>query len=272
MTAQIAVPRQNPVAPAVIEIGTVAGRRLRRLRRAPGRLVGIIMNPIIVLVAFGYLLGGSMTAPGDTNYAEYIFAGGLMQVGLAGITPTAVAVALDLRSGLVDRLRSLPIARATVLIGNSLGDLAMGVIGIAVVTLAGLVLGWRPHAAPLSVLAGFGVAAVFVYAMIWVGMMLGLLWHNLETIESVGGLLAVLFSFLSTGFISPDKMPALVRPIAEWNPVSAVVTVVRQLWGNPQHIDGFAATNSTLVVVVSIAAVLLITGAISIRRYRTSSR
>jgi ABC transporter DrrB family efflux protein len=272
MTAQVVQGGRNPLVPAMIEIGTVAGRRLRRLRRAPGRLVGIIMNPIIVLVAFGYLLGGSMVAPGHANYTEYIFAGGLMQVGLAGITPTAVAVALDLRSGLVDRLRSLPISRATVLIGNSLGDWVMGLLGIAVVTLAGLGLGWRPHAGPLAVLAGFGVAAVFVYAMVWVGIMLGLLWGNLETIESVGGLLAVLFSFLSTGFISPDKMPALVRPIAEWNPVSAVVTAVRQLWGNPQNIDGFAVTNHTLVVVVSIAVVLLVTGTISVRRYRTSSR
>ncbi|MEU1056173.1 ABC transporter permease [Streptomyces sp. NPDC005876] len=271
MTAHAVRVRERPLASALIEIETVAARRLRRLRRAPGRLVGIIMNPIIVLVAFGYLLGGSVVAPGDGEYTEYIFAGGLMQVGLAGITPTAVAVALDLRSGLVDRLRSLPISRATVLIGNSLGDLVMGLLGITVVTLAGLLLGWRPHTDPLSVLAGFGVAAVFVYAMVWVGIMLGLLWRNLETIESVGGLIAVVFSFLSTGFISPDRMPALVRPIAEWNPVSAVVTSVRDLWGNPQNVTGFAATHSTLVVVLSLAAVLAVTGTISIRRYRTDT-
>jgi ABC-type polysaccharide/polyol phosphate export permease len=147
----------------------------------------------------------------------------------------------------------------------------MGLLGITVVTLAGLLLGWRPHTDPLSVLAGFGVAAVFVYAMVWVGIMLGLLWRNLETIESVGGLIAVVFSFLSTGFISPDRMPALVRPIAEWNPVSAVVTSVRDLWGNPQNVTGFAATHSTLVVVLSLAAVLAVTGTISIRRYRTDT-
>jgi ABC-2 type transport system permease protein len=271
MTKDVMRGRERFLASALIEIETVAARRLRRLRRAPGRLVGIIMNPIIVLVAFGYLLGGSVVAPGNSRYTEYIFAGGLMQIGLAGITPTAVAVALDLRGGLVDRLRSLPISRVTVLIGNSIGDLVMGLLGMAVVTVAGLVLGWRPHSSPLAVLAGFGVAAVFIYAMVWVGIMLGLLWRNLETIESVGSLIAVLFSFLSTGFISPDKMPALVRPIAEWNPVSAVVTAVRQLWGNPQHVSGFTATHSALVVVVSIAAVLLVTGVISIRRYRTST-
>lgn len=271
MTAQVVQARESRLTAALIEIETVAARRLRRLRRAPGRLVGIIMNPIIVLVAFGYLLGDSVVAPGNGDYTEYIFAGGLMQVGLAGITPTAVAVALDLRSGLVDRMRSLPISRATVLIGNSIADWIMGLLGIAVVTLAGLVLGWRPHADPLSVLAGFAVAAVFIYAMVWVGIMLGLLWRNLETIESFGGLIAVLFSFLSTGFMSPEKMPALVRPIAEWNPVSAVVTAVRQLWDNPQNVSGFAATHSALVVVLSLTAVLLVTGVVSIRRYRTST-
>jgi ABC transporter DrrB family efflux protein len=272
MTTHVVEIHKGPVASIMIEIGTVAGRRLRRLRRAPGRLVGIIMNPIIVLVAFGYLLGGSVVAPGNSNYSEYIFAGGLMQVGLAGITPTAVAVALDLRSGLVDRLRSLPVSRPTVLVGNSLGDLVMGLLGIAVVTVAGFALGWRPHAGPLSVLAGFALVAVFVYAMVWVGILLGLLWRNLETIESVGGLIAVVFSFLSTAFISPEKMPALVRPIAELNPVSAVVTQVRDLWGNPQNVSGFSSTHSTLVVAVSLSAVLLVTSLISIRLYGASKR
>ncbi|MER7346940.1 ABC transporter permease [Streptomyces aurantiacus] len=271
MTTQVAGVGAGALASALIEIETVAARRLRRLRRAPGGLVGIIMNPIIVLVAFGYLLGASVEVPGGSDYSEYIFAGGLMQVGLAGITPTAMAVALDLRSGLVDRLRSLPISKATVLIGHSIGDLVTGLFGMAVVTVVGLALGWRPHGDPLSVLAGFAVAAAFVYAMVWVGIMLGLLWRNPETISSIGGLIAVLFSFLSTGFISSEKMPALVRPIAEWNPVSAVVTVVRQLWDNPQHVSGFAATHSVLVAVLSLTAVLLVAGAISMRRYRADA-
>jgi len=255
----------------VTEILTIAGRRLRRLRRAPGRLVGVIMNPIIVLIAFGYLLGGSMVLPGGSSYAEYIFAGGLMQVGLAGISPTAVAIAMDLRSGLVDRLRSLPISRSAVLVGNTLGDLAMGVVGLFVVIIVGFVLGWRPHNGILATLAGFGMVIVFIYAMVWVGVLLGLMWKNLETIESVSGLIAVGFSFLSTGFISPEQMPALIRPIAEWNPVSAVVTVCRELWGNPQYVSGFAVENSWLVVIVSLAAVLTVTSVISVRRYSSWS-
>ncbi|CAM5732097.1 Transport permease protein OS=Streptomyces fumanus OX=67302 GN=GCM10018772_39360 PE=3 SV=1 [Streptomyces fumanus] len=105
-----------------------------------------------------------------------------------------------------------------------------------------------------------------------VGVGIGLLWRNLETIESVGGLIAVVFSFLSTGFISPDPDRRAGPPIAEWNPVSAVVTAVRDLWGNPQNVSGFAATHSALVVVLSLAAVLAVTGMISIRRYRSSNR
>jgi ABC-2 type transport system permease protein len=274
MSAATAVAAARPVVPAVwtaTEILTVAGRRLRRLRRAPGRLVGVIMNPIIVLVAFGYLLGGSMTAPGGASYSEYIFAGGLMQVGLAGIAPTAIAIAMDLRSGLVDRLRSLPVSRSTVLVGNALGDLMMGVLGLVVVVGAGTLLGWRSHSGILPTLAGFAVVVVFIYAMVWVGVLLGLLWRNVETVGSISGLIAVVFSFLSTGFVAPERMPALIRPIAEWNPVSAVVTVCRELWGNPQTSSGFVVENSWLVAIVSLAAVLLVTNVLSVRRYRSWS-
>jgi ABC-2 type transport system permease protein len=267
-TATEAVRSVTPTAWAVTEIRTIARRRLVRLRRAPGRLVGVIMNPIIVLVAFGYLLGGSMVLPGGSSYSEYIFAGGLMQVGLAGISPTAIAIAMDLRSGLIDRLRSLPISRSAVLVGNTLGDLAMGVLGMVVVAGAGYLLGWRTHSGLLSTLAGFAAVIVFIYAMVWVGVLLGLLWRNLETIESVSGLIAVAFSFLSAGFIAPERMPALIRPVAEWNPVSAVVTVCRELWGNPQSERGYPVASSWLVVVVSLAAVLLVTSVLSVRRYR----
>jgi ABC-2 type transport system permease protein len=260
-----------PVSWTISETLTIAGRRLRRLRRAPGRLVGVIMNPIIVLIAFGYLLGGALVLPSGSSYAEYIFAGGMMQIGLAGISPTAIAIAMDLRSGLIDRLRSMPVSRVSVLAGNTLGDLAMGVLGMVVVTATGLVLGWRPHNGILPTLAGFGLVVVFLYAMMWVGVLFGLLWTNLETIESVSSLIAVAFSFLSTGFLVPETMPALIRPIAEWNPFSAAVTACRALWGNPQGGGGFATDNSALVVVVSLAVVLLVTNVLSVRRYRTWS-
>ncbi|MGW7367523.1 ABC transporter permease [Streptomyces sp. NPDC054841] len=265
--------RQPAAAGALlVESFAVAGRRLRRLRRAPGRLIGIVMNPLVSLVVLGYLFQGSLSISGQGSYQEYIFAGVAAQVGLAGIGPTAVAIAMDLRGGLVDRFRSLPISRSAVLIGHTLGDLIVGMIGLAVVTGFGLLFGWRPHGGALSVLAGFAVLAVFMYTMLWVGVMLGMFSRNLETINVVAGLATVLFTFLSNTFQSVDRLPGWLRPVAEWNPVSAVVTALRRLWGNPVATGGgFPGEHASLAIVVSLGVVFVVTVLLSLRRYRTAA-
>jgi ABC transporter DrrB family efflux protein len=261
-----------PAAPValLVETTAVAGRRLRRLRRAPGRLIGIVMNPLVSLVVLGFLFQGSLSISAAGSYQEYIFAGVAAQVGLAGIGPTAVAIAMDLRGGLVDRFRSLPISRSAVLVGHTLGDLAVGMIGLVAITGLGLLFGWRPHTGPLSVLMGFALLAVFMYAMLWVGVVLGMFSRNMETINVVAGLATVLFTFLSNTFQSVDRLPGWLQPVAEWNPVSAVVTALRKLWGNPVAAGGgFPATHLTLAIGVSLGAVFVITVLLSLHRYRS---
>ncbi|MEU3499451.1 ABC transporter permease [Streptomyces hundungensis] len=265
----------RPAAPLALAVESlaVAGRRLRRLRRAPGRLIGIIMNPLVSMIVLGYLFRGSLSVTGGGGYQEYIFAGVAAQAGLAGIGPTAVAVAEDLRGGLVARFRSLPISRPAVLIGHTLGDLAVGLIGLTVVTLLGVLFGWRPDNGLLPVLAGFALLALFMYAMLWVGVLLGLFSRNLETINVVAGLVTVLFSFLSNAFQSVDRLPSGLRALAEWNPVSAVVTRTRELWGNPTSTGGsFPSEHASLALAVSLGTVFVLTVVLSLRRYRTAAR
>ncbi|MFI6206355.1 ABC transporter permease [Streptomyces sp. NPDC051041] len=271
MVTLVQVRTPAPPVALALESLAVAGRRLRRLRRAPGRLVGIVMNPLVSMIVLGYLFQGSLAVTGG-DYQEYLFAGVAAQAGLAGIGPTAVAVATDLRGGLVDRFRSLPISRPAVLFGHTLGDLAVGLIGLAVVTVLGVLFGWRPDSGPLSVLAGFLLLAVFMYAMLWVGVLLGLFSRNLETINVVAGLVTVLFSFLSNAFQSVDRLPGWLRPLAEWNPVSAVVTRTRELWGNPTATGGgFPAEHTSLAIAVSLGAVFVLTVILSLRRYRRAA-
>ncbi|WP_433273349.1 ABC transporter permease [Actinosynnema sp. CS-041913] len=261
---------QTPLAP-VTEVLAIAGRRLRRLRRNPGRLVGITLNPLITMIALGYLFSNAIQIPGSTNYIEFIFAGVVMQVGLASIGPTAIAVALDVQGGLVDRFRSLPISRSAVLIGHTLADLAISLIGLAVVTAFGLLFGWRSHTGFLQTLAGFALVAVFIFTVLWVGVLLGMASKNLETIESVGGLVAVVFSFMSTGFLSVEKLPGWIQPIAQWNPVSSVIAACRELWGNPvADSGGFPAENPSTVILVSLGTLFLVTSYLSVRRYRNA--
>ncbi len=261
---------QAPLA-TVTEVLAIAGRRLRRLRRNPGRLVGITLNPLITMIALGYLFSNAIEIPGANNYIEFIFAGVVMQVGLASIGPTAIAVALDVQGGLVDRFRSLPISRSAVLVGHTIADLAISLIGLAIVVGVGILFGWRSNSGVLPTLAGFALVAAFIFTVLWVGVLLGMASDNLETIESVGGLVAVVFSFMSNGFLSVDKLPSWIQPIAQWNPVSAIISACRELWGNPvADSAGLTTGNNYLVILVSLGILLLVTSYLSVRRYRNA--
>ncbi|MGA5867880.1 ABC transporter permease [Streptomyces cinereoruber] len=151
----------------VTETFALAGRRLRHLRRTPGRLVGIVLNPLVMLLAVGYLFKDAIVAPQGGDYQEYLMAGIAVQVGLAGIGPTAISIAMDLRAGLMDRFRSLSISRAAVLVAHALADLLVGLAILAVITLVGLAIGWRPHGDPLSVAAVF---AVLLVGTVWTSL------------------------------------------------------------------------------------------------------
>jgi ABC-2 type transport system permease protein len=253
----------------LVEVFALAGRRLSHLRNAPGRLVGITLNSLITMFAVGYLFGGAIVAPGTGNYLEYLLAGAAAQVGLASVAPTAVGVAVDLNSGLTDRLRSMPISRGAVLVGHTIGDFVVGLMALAVVAGAGYLSGWRIHTGFGPALAGFALLAAFIYVMIWVGVLLGMSLRNVESIDSLGGIAVVVLSFLSNAMISTDRMPAWIRPIAEWNPVSSVTTACRELWGNPVAAGtGFPAQNPGVVLAVTLVVVLTVATLWSFRRYR----
>jgi len=210
----------------------LTGRRLAHLRRAPGRLIGITFNPLVSMLVLGFLFQGLVRMPGMADYRAYLFAGAAVQVGLAGIGPTALAVSTDLRGGLVDRFRSLPISRTAVLFGHTTADFLVGLAATVVVTGFGLLLGWSPHGTVAETLAAFGILALFTYVMVWVGALFGLLIGNAESIGSISSLVVVVLPFLSTAFVVPADVPAVLRPIIEWNPLSAVIDACRALWGN----------------------------------------
>ncbi|WFB86090.1 MULTISPECIES: ABC transporter permease [Streptomyces] len=256
----------------VTEIVVLAGRRLRHLGRAPGRLVGVALNPLVMLLAVGYLFKNAIDVPQGERYQDYLMAGIAMQVGLACIGPTAVSVALDLRTGLMDRFRSLPVSRPAVLVAHALGDWLIGLGVLALIALAGLGIGWRPQGDPLSIAAGFAVAAGFVMVAVWVGIVLGVLVRNAESIDSVGALVLVLCTFLSNAVFPARSMPGWLRPVVEWNPVSAFADSCRRLWGTPaQTGTGFPAEHPYLTATVWGAVLLAGALWIGLRRFRASA-
>jgi ABC-2 type transport system permease protein len=268
--ATVEVRERSALVAYAVEVIAVAGRWLRHLLRAPARVMGVTLGPLVSLVMLGYLFRDSIHLPVGGGYADYLFPGAAMQVGLAGVGPTAVAVAVDLRSGLIARLRSLPIARSAVLLGHTLADLLVGLLSLAVVSCVGLLVGWRPHAGAGGVLAGFAVLAVFTFVMLWVGVLLAMLLGSVESISAVAPFVVLVLPFLSNAFLAPATMPAAIRPIAQWNPVSAVTTVCRRLWGNDGIPDGSPTTHAGLVIVVSLTLVFAGCLAISLRRFRTA--
>jgi ABC-type polysaccharide/polyol phosphate export permease len=253
----------------LVEAFAITGRRLRHLRRAPGRFLGVTLSPLVSMLVLGYVFRDSIVLPGGADYQEYLFAGVAVQIGLAGVQPTAMVVTTDLRTGLIDRFRSLPISRSAVLFGQVLADFLVGMMALGVVTTFGLLVGWRAHGSVVSVLGGFAVVAAFIYVMIWVGVLLGMVSRSLELISAVAPLIVVVLPFLSNAFLASGAMPALIQPIAQWNPISAVISVCRDLWGNAAPIDThFAARYPAFVAVVSLGLLLLFSWSLSVRRYR----
>lgn len=256
----------------LVEIGAVAGRRLRHLRRAPGRFLGITLNPLLSMLVLGILFQKSATVPGGGDYQEYIFAGAVVQAGLAGVGPTAIAVAADVRGGLADRFRSMPIARSAVLLGHTAADFLVGLLGLAVLTAFGLLLGWRPHGGLPDALASFALAAGFGYVMLWVGVVLGLVSRSLETISSITPLVATVLPFLSTAFVAPQNLPGWLRPVAEWNPVSVVAQSCRSLWHTGSGgAAGFPGQHPVPVIALTLGLTLLLSAGFGLRRYRTAA-
>ncbi|MEU7582078.1 ABC transporter permease [Streptomyces sp. NPDC041068] len=253
------------------EMVAVTGRRLLHLRRAPGRVLGVAMSPLVSMVMVGYLFRDAITLPAGGNYAEYVFAGGAVQVALACVGPTAVSVAMDLQGGLVDRFRSMPISRSAVLFAHTFADLLVGLLGLVVVTGAGLLLGWRPHTGVLPVLAGFGLIVLLVYVMLWLGVLFAMTLRDVETISVVTPFIVIVLPFVSSAFLAPSSMPALVRPIAEWNPITAVISSCRDLWGNPAASSGsFPSEHPGVVIAVTLSVLFTLCFTVSLRRYRTA--
>ncbi|MFC8917284.1 ABC transporter permease [Streptomyces sp. WAC05374] len=263
--------RPGALGALLTEVLAVTGRRLHHLGRAPGRVVGVALSPLVSMVMLGYLFRDAIRLPAGGEYGEYVFAGGAVQVALACVGPTAISVAMDFKGGLVDRFRSLPISRSAVLFGHTLADLLVGLLGLAVVTGAGLLLGWRTRTGVLPTLAAFGLIALFVYVMLWLGVLLAMTLRNVETISVVTPFIVVVLPFLSNAFLAPQSMPAAIRPVAEWNPVSAVIAACRDLWGNPATSGGsFPAEHPVAVAAVTLGVLFAVCSAVSLRRYRTA--
>ncbi|MFW0794284.1 ABC transporter permease [Gordonia sp. CPCC 205515] len=207
-------------------------RNMIHTKRMPEMLSDVTIQPIMFVLLFAYVFGASITNTGDVSYKEFLLPGIMGQTIVFTAFIVATGITADLEKGIIDRFRSLPISRSSVLIGRSIASLLHSSIGIVVMAITGLAIGWRIHNGFAEAVLAFALVLLFGFGMIWFGILIG---SWLRSVEAVNGFMfSTLFpiTFLSNAFVPTAPMPTWLRTIAEWNPVSALVQAMRVLWGN----------------------------------------
>jgi ABC transporter DrrB family efflux protein len=232
-TADRPTARPEVVPPSLVRSSmTVVWRNLIHIKRMPEMLLDVTIQPVMFVLLFAYVFGGAIDVPGDGNYREFLLPGIMVQTIVFSSAIVAIGISNDLSKGVVDRLKSLPISRRTVLVGRSISSLIHSSIGIAVMSLTGLLIGWRIREGVVNGVLAFVLLLVFGFSMIWLGIWIGSLMRTVEAVQ--GFMFTVMFpiTFLANTFVPTEGMPSWLQFVAEWNPVSALTQACRELWGN----------------------------------------
>ncbi|MDX3629952.1 MULTISPECIES: ABC transporter permease [Streptomyces] len=214
------------------------GRQLRRVRNNPGLLILTQTMPISMLLFFGYVFGSALAVPGE-EYRRFLVPGLLVATAAGGIMTGMFQAAGDTHRGVMDRFRALPMSRAAVPLGQALADVLVTAAGTVPFLLVGLAVGWRIEGGALAAAGAFGLLLLFRFAAVWIGIFLGLLTRNEEAAGQLGGA-TFLLPLLSNAYIPAEGLPGWLRTVAEWNPISAVATALRDLFGNAPVPEGAA--------------------------------
>jgi ABC transporter DrrB family efflux protein len=212
---------------------TLTRRNLVHISREPMQLSDVTVQPVLFTLLFIFIFGAGITLPGGGSYKAFALAGLLTLNITTSTMGTAVGLSTDLSTGVIDRFRTLPMWRASVLVGRTLSDLLTATLCVTIVALTGLVVGWRPADGLASMFAGFAVVLFFAYALSWACACVGLVAEGPESAQSMGLLVLFPLAFVSNAMVPTQHMPLVLRTIANWNPVSAVTAACRQLFGNP---------------------------------------
>ena len=242
----------------------IAERNLVRLPRAPDLLLAFTVQPIMFLLLFVYVFGGAIVTPGY-SYVDFLLPGIIVQNIAFGGFVTAVGLNEDLSKGLIDRFRSLPMARPAVLAGRTLADVATNSLSVAILLITGLIIGFRFDSSPQEILLGLVLLLLFGYAFSWVFAWLGLLVSSPESANSVGFIAVFPLTFISSAFVPVDSLPSGLQSFAEINPFTIVVDAMRALWvGAPAGNDVWGAFVWSFIIIAVFAP-------LAVARYRSAA-
>ncbi|WP_051830025.1 MULTISPECIES: ABC transporter permease [Streptomyces] len=247
-------------------------RILLNYRHSPGLLAASLGVPVVMVVVFGYVFGSAMRVPGGGDYREFLMPGLFAMVATNGVMPTMVGAARDVGRGVTDRLRSMPVSRTGLLLGQTLADLLVSVVVLALLALVGLAAGWRARHGLADALGAFALLLLFRFVMTWLGTLLGL---AVGKEEAAGQLSVVVFplAMITNAYVPTGGMPGWLRTVADWNPISSVVEAARGLFGNPSAPgSAWPMQHAVLATLLWSALLLAVCGPLAVRKFATHGR
>lgn len=242
--------QRNALFWALADAWVLARRRLIQIPRIPDELIFATIQPIMFVLLFRYVFGSSIHIPG-VNYVDYLMPGIFVQTVIFGATTTGIGLAQDLEKGLIDRFRSLPMAKSAVLTGRTIADLVRNVFVVIVMFAVGLLVGYRPSNSPLNLLAAIALMLLISFAFSWISATIGLVVHSVEAAQSAGFIWLFPLTFASSAFVLTAAMPDWLRGFSERQPVTLMVNAVRGLLlGHPAASDIWGALAWCLAILV----------------------
>ncbi|MFF4351566.1 ABC transporter permease [Streptomyces sp. NPDC001530] len=276
---QVAAP-SNPLGQSIRDSLVVAKRNLIRMSRIPEMVIFGLIQPIMFVVLFSYVFGGSMKIGGSTSpidYRNFLMAGIFAQTVTFATAGAGAGIADDMHKGLIDRFRSLPMARGAVLTGRTLADLVQTALTLLVLAVVALLVGWRVGSYGDTnagkVLGAFALLLLSGYAFTWIGALIGLSVRTPEAATSGGLIWLFPVTFISNAFVDSSNMTPWLRHIADWNPFSATVQACRVLFANPgqSKSDAWPMQHSIWASVIYSVLIILIFRTLAVRKYRSAT-
>ncbi|MGI9611441.1 MAG: ABC transporter permease [Acidimicrobiales bacterium] len=265
----------SQLAATANDIAVVARRNVIKITRVPEVLVFVLISPIMFVLLFAFVFGGSIEIEGS-NYREFLIAGIFVQTVVFGATFTGAGIADDMQKGIINRFRSLPMSRSAVLAGRTLSDVIYNLLSLVIMSLTGLLVGWRIRGSIIEAIAGYLLLLVFAYALSWVMALVALNVPSVEVINNAAFIVIFPLTFVANTFVPSDSLPGALRVFAEWNPVSSATQAARELFGNippgtPEP-TVWPLANPALYTLLWSAAIVAIFAPLAIGKYARTAK
>jgi ABC transporter DrrB family efflux protein len=259
------------VPKAFVDGAVVAKRNLIKIKRVSDLLVFSTLSPIMFILLFAYVFGSAIPVfPGSSStvYREYLIPGIFVQTVIFGATITGAGLADDIQKGIIDRFRSLPMSRSAVLVGRTTSDLLNNVLVLVIMSVTGLIVGWRIRGGVVDAIAAYLLLLAFAYAISWVMALIGLVVPTPEVVNNAAFMVIFPVTFIANTFVPTQHFPTVLMAISNWNPVSAATQACRDLFGNPSpEVHTWPLQHAALYTLLWAAACVAVFLPLSVRRY-----